>query len=323
MLEQENTTTAAEDEDILLPDGWGENDDIFNESGWTGESGDADARGQEAGQTQEKDAEGTETAPTTGQEQERKEPEPAPTTGQEQGPGDGKAAEEAPTTGREEPRTDKLRFRARVDHQDQDVELDESELPNVYQRAQATERAQKRLAEVTPKLERAEQLARAMGYESLDNFLENAGDNYQRGEVRRLVSEGVHEEVAKDMIARRFAPQKKENDAGTPAAEKEGGRDFAAEARALMEARPDLAGKKLPDEVIGACVRQGKSLLAAYSEYEIAQQKAEADRLRRENEVLRQNAASAARAPVSGVSGGGKTDTSPEDDFLKGFESGF
>ena len=93
----------------------------------------------------------------------------------------------------------------------------------------------------------------------------------------------------------------------------------------LKAARPDLMGKQLPVEVIRACTdgKNPKHLMVAYAEYELAQQKAEAEKLRKENEVLKQNAAAAARAPVSGVSGGGATNTVPDDDFMKGFGKGW
>ena len=42
--------------------------------------------------------------------------------------------------------------------------------------------------------------------------------------------------------------------------------------------------------------------------------------LRRENEILRQNAEATQRAPVQGVSGGG-TVAAPVDDFIRGFDS--
>ena len=100
-------------------------------------------------------------------------------------------------------------------------------------------------------------------------------------------------------------------------------RDFRTEIQQLLEARPDLRGKQLPDEVVKACASQGQNLLAAYSAYEVRQERAAADKLRKENEVLRQNAASAAKAPVSGTQGGGATDVKPEDDFLRGFDDGY
>ena len=91
-------------EDVLLPEGWTEDEDLFAAEA---EDGAAENAGP-----------------------------------QENVP------EEAPATGRRAAGS-KLRFTARVDHEDREVELDENELPDLYQKAQATERAQRRLRELS------------------------------------------------------------------------------------------------------------------------------------------------------------------------------
>ena len=101
------TETTAAPEDLLLPEGWTEDEDLF---------ADAAADGGEDGDA----------LPP------REEP-----------------AETAPTTGESTAASPKLRFTARVDHEDREVELDESELPALWQKAQATERAQRRLRELS------------------------------------------------------------------------------------------------------------------------------------------------------------------------------
>lgn len=104
----EQAASAAPDEDVLLPEGWTEDEDLFAE----------DTADEEEGQDNSllPRAEAPETAPTTG----------------------GSPAADA-----------KLRFTARVDHEDRQVELDASELPAIWQKAQATERAQRRLRELS------------------------------------------------------------------------------------------------------------------------------------------------------------------------------
>ena len=94
-------------------------------------------------------------------------------------------------------------------------------------------------------------------------------------------------------------------------------RDFETEVQALYDARPELRGSLLPDEVAEACIR-GKSLTDAYNEY-AGRQRTEAADLRTENRILRQNAKAAAQAPVRGVTRGGSTNPKPEDAFLRGF----
>ena len=346
MNEIENTTTVVEEGDALMPDGWHEGMDIFNEGSWTGtEQG--DASGEE---TEEQTEETTDEQPA------------APTPEQEGAPGDEAAAgapgkgkafdggrrddeaggysakgrmeqsgvrpDAAPTTEPAQQQTNKLRFKARVDRQDLDVEMDESELPTMYQKAQATDRYRARMAEQDQLMEQLKQVARSMGKEDPAEFLSTVRDNYQRSEIRRLVGDGVHEEVAKDMVERRFAPvpQAPAAEPETAAAQQKAPtRDFAAEIAQLRDVYPDAVAKPIPKEVLGVTMDKDhpKPLLVAYTEYIVGQQKAEAEALRKENEILKQNAAAAARAPVSGVSGGGATDTKSEDDFLKGFNDGW
>ena len=99
--------TAAPEEDLLLPEGWTEDEDLF---------ADAAADGDEDGDALPPREEPTATAPTTGE-----------------------STAASP----------KLRFTARVDHEDREVELEQSELPALWQKAQATERAQRRLRELS------------------------------------------------------------------------------------------------------------------------------------------------------------------------------
>jgi hypothetical protein len=99
------------------------------------------------------------------------------------------------------------------------------------------------------------------------------------------------------------------------------GRDFQSEVRELLEVRTDLIGTTLPAEVVKDCVQNGKRLLVAYGEFEQRKVKAENERLAKKVKALEQNASAAARSPVTGVTGGGSTDTRPEDDFMRGFNS--
>ena len=303
MFDNEIITPEVED-DVLVPDGYAEGDDIFsNSEEWTGEV-EADALETDPDQPGE-DAEGDSDA--------------APTTEPVTEPGDNGNAENAPTPEQTQPAPHKLKFRARVDRSDVDVEMDESDLPSVYQKAQVVDRVQAKLAKQTPLLDRGERLSKALGYESLEAMLNNAEQNYRDTEIQRLTESGTPKEIAEDYLNRRIASQQK----ASPAVQETPTRDFASEARDLVRSRPDLAGQRVPDEVVRACINQSKPLLVAYAEYEARQQKAEAEKLRRENSILKQNEASATRAPVRGVRGGGATDTKPEDDFMRGFNSDY
>jgi len=94
---------------------------------------------------------------------------------------------------------------------------------------------------------------------------------------------------------------------------------FKQELQNLLAKSPELRGQPIPDQVVKSMSLEGKSLETALTEYKVSQAKKEAERALRENRILKQNAASARRAPVRGLTGGGSTDMEPDDDFLAGF----
>ena len=174
---ENDTAVVVEEEDAIMPEGWQEGDDIFSEAD-SSLSGLADESGEEEHDEAEQDA-------TTPQSQ-------APTTEPEEEDGGDSAEtdEQVPTTEPEPAKGhDKLRFKARVDRTDLDVELDPDELPTIYQKAQVTDRLQGKLAKLNPLVEKTEHLARAMGYDSVDAMLDAAEKNYTDNEVARLVQE--------------------------------------------------------------------------------------------------------------------------------------
>lgn len=83
-------------------------------------------------------------------------------------------------------------------------------------------------------------------------------------------------------------------------------RDFAQEVQELYDARPELKGEQLPEDVVKACAVDGKRLSDAYRDY--------ADR-----KTAQQNETAARRAPVRSVTKGGSVEATPEDPFLRGF----
>lgn len=97
-------------------------------------------------------------------------------------------------------------------------------------------------------------------------------------------------------------------------------RDLQAEVAQLRALYPDF--KEMPDAVAKA-VSAGAPLLSAYIAYRERQSAQAAASLKKENEALKQNAASAAKAPVTGVSGSGTTYGKPKSKFDLDFERGF
>lgn len=94
--------------------------------------------------------------------------------------------------------------------------------------------------------------------------------------------------------------------------------DFASQIKQLQALYPDV--KSLPEEVVAAAM-SGIDLPTAYSAYRVRQSERTAAATQKENNILKQNAAAAAKAPVRGVTGGGSTKETPKSDFERGFDS--
>ena len=300
------------DDSPILPDGWTEDTDIFADE----EPSVLDSIADDASDT------------TTAEN------ESAPATEQSAGEAENTATgEEAPATETEPQETtvNKLRFKAKVDRNDVDVELDETELPSVYERAYATDRYKERLGKVSHTVDAAGKLAAAMGYGSADEMLQAAAENFRENMLQELLDSGTPQRIAEDYVNRHMGDMMANfqgtGTAETPAVESgntaQSERDYTAEATELLRVRPNLRGKDLPDEVTRDAVENGKPLITAYLDYEAKQNNAELERLRKENQIYKQNAEAAARAPVAGTSGGGATDTKAEDPFLVGFNSDY
>lgn len=309
----EVTSTYLDEDTPILPDGWADGDDLFTDSDDAAEV-DAAAEPEATDTGVAENAADTDGLPTT--ESGEDAAQPAETD-----------AETLSTTEQGASPTEEtmLRFKALVDHEDIDVELKESELPTLYQKARVTDRVQQRLSEMTPTVEAATRLARQMGYSSPQEMLKAATQNYHDAEIEKLTSEGVHPEVARDIVERRLqdvaAPTQRAVAQADAVVNTGVDRDYQAEVEELLQARPQLRGQALPDAVSRAAVEGDKRLLLAYLDYEAQQAQAENERLRKENEIYKQNAATAARSPVRGVSGGGVTDLKPSDPFLDGFNA--
>lgn len=297
-------SVEAEDDLTILPTGWGEGDDFFNVDSWTGASA-AD---------EQKDGEGAQDEDNT----DAGEADSGTTTADE-------ASEDS--TDAEKPTTPegkgKLKFNATIDHASREVELDEAELPTIYQKAQVTDRVQAKVARMQPIYDQALRTAKILGYDTAEDMLKAAEESYRDGEVDRLVNSGTQKDVAEDYVRRKMKDAAEVESAETEKTpEQPAKRDFKSEVSALLEIRPALKtpGTKLPEEVTAECVKTGRPLTVVYLEYEARQEKARYEALLKENKKLKQNAEAASRAPVRGVSRGGAPAKEADDDpFLKGF----
>lgn len=310
-------TTPVEDNDMILPDGWTGEGDFFE---WAGQNTEADELGKLLDDS-EKTEEGS------------GKPEKAPATGKDAGATDGSEAGEGelPATETEpEIKPSVIRFEATVNHKKTPVELNESELPGLYEKAFAVDKYRNKLQAKNAELAEAELVSKMLGYGTVKEMLAAARASYENTEVEKLVSEKVHPTIARDTVERKIkelessvTKTRKTADAdATPDGAKAspGSRDFKPEVAQLLEAYPELKGKQVPQEVVDAALK-GQTLTVAYSQYRQRQMQAEFERLQKENQTLKQNAETAKRAPVRGVTRGGPTNEKADDPFLRGFNS--
>jgi len=308
------------DEDIepMMPDGYAEGDDFFEPDTWSGESESesaADESSTESVYSNPDETADTE-APAIGQ------------TADDVSADDGTDAG-APATGAEPYAPTTRRVRYQFDHEDREEEISDADLPELLQKARSVDRYKERLDSARSSQDRLDRIARAMQYENGSAFLDAILENAQSSEMEALRGKGVPDEIAEDYIGRKYAEAME--GPYTEPAQPAPGRDFVAEATELLNVHPELAGRDLPQEVFEMAARPGVSLLQAYAEHErrvsraeAEQARTEAEKLRKENRILKNNADSADRAPVSGVSKGGRaSDNDADDPFLKGFNSVF
>ena len=313
----------------ILPDGYADGDDFFDPNTWSGEQATDSASEEPAADT---GAEGTPEA--TQADAPATEPEAEPASSSEDGTPDDVPATDA--TENAAP-SSKRRVKYQFDHQDieEDIDLD-ADLPELLQKARSVDRYKDRLTGAQSLRDRVEKTAKALKYETAEAFLDAILENAKASDMQALKDRGTPDEIAEDYVSRKYADASavvfpKADEAPPVGNPEPAARDFATEARELLIARPELRGKELPAEVYTAAMEPGKTLLTAYAEYErkVAQAEAEtarkdAEKLRKENRILKNNAASADRAPVSGVSRGGKAeDNGQKDPFLEGFNSVF
>lgn len=297
-MDEQNMAVIPEEEDVMMPDGYGTGDDFFADE-WTGQDADAQPEPEQEAEPEKP----KEDAPTTEQPEENHE-----------------AQEPEAETPEDAPR--RLRFKARVDREDMDVDIGEDEVPALYQLAKAGERWKAKNDTMRQQVEHYEQMAKGMGYATVDEMIQKTAEGYKAAKVQELMEQGTPQTIAEDYVDRmmqREAAKAPDPEPEEPTPESHE-RNIQAEAQELIVARPDLKTRQLPMEVVEAW-RNGENLLNAYNRYEARQKEAENQKLKKENDILKQNAAAAAKAPVKGVTGGAPTDTEPEDPFLKGFDS--
>ena len=292
MHEDELTTIDYEEDlDPILPDGWKEGDDFFADpKTWSGEA-------EQSGQTAETQSEletiaadmETTEVPTTDESE--------ATEGQS---ADSEADDQSGQT--ETPVKESRILKLKVNHEDQEVDIEsmtDDELIAALQKSRAFDAMKDEQAKARYREIYNEQIAEGMTPAAAKMIAANEcnGKTYS-------LEDPAEPEVTEAPAA--------------PAPVQAPSRNFDSEVQQLLSLYPKLA--EIPDEVALAAAN-GANLLTAYVAYRERETSKAAASLKRENEVLKQNAASAAKAPVRGTTGGGATDTKPKNNLLVGFDS--
>lgn len=290
MQDELMTTGIGEEYEPMLPDGWQEGDDIFADAdNW---SGDADGQTAVEGATDQ-----TETTEEAAE---------VPTTDAETENGEAQNAEEAqpealPTEPTPAPNQRILKLR--VNHTEHEVDV------NQLSDEALVERLQKAAA--------------------FDAMREQQNKQKYRQIVQDQIYAGMTEDAAHMVATHKLGKSyPMEDQAPAPAAAPEASaptpaapaRDLRAEVAQVQALYPDFKG--VPAELVNEIVT-GKPVLTAYVEYRERQNAQAAASLKKENAVLKQNAAAAARAPVKGVTGTGSPGTKATDPFLAGFNADY
>lgn len=290
-----DTASFGGDVDAILPDGWKEGDDLFAES--DDELTKLLADGQEAESLTELengDAGAADSAPTTGDESGANVPDAEAQTSQTPPDGEGK-----PETGA--PRKLKLK----VNHEEREVDLDamsDDDLRALLQKGYAFD---------AMKDAENKRTFRKVYQEQIDAGMTEA--------AARMIAKDAAEGHAYALTDEEETPPSAA-DAPAPQSEAPKTRDLRAEVEQLRALYPDM--KEMPDEVARA-VSKGIPLLTAYLAYREKQSAQTAASLKKENTILKQNAANTAKAPVRGVTGGDSSAPKQKSIFEEGFDAGF
>lgn len=280
------------DPEPILPDGWKEGDSLFADpSTWSGQTAETDTGAEQAS---------TEAGPTTATTEAQTEESSADIWGdQTEETGQSTESESAPVS---------RILQLKVNHESREVDVNrmtDEELTAALQKAAAFDAQREKQNE--------------------DALREKYTKTYND-----MIYSGLPEAAARMIAAnetggRTFAveddsesdPDSDEQEP-SPTPEPSGARDLSSEITQLRALYPEV--KQIPDEV-ALEVTRGTPLVNAYIAWKGKQSEQAAATLKRENEVLKQNAASAARAPVRGTTGNGKVGEQRQNPWLKGFDA--
>lgn len=211
-------------------------------------------------------------------------------------------------------------IRVRFNHEDRELSYDEAAM--YAQKGMNYDKLEERVRGYEALSNKMDRLAKNLEYDSAEEMIDAAANNFRERQVRQLVEAGNTEAMARFLVDQQMKATAAESTPQTPPPQEvpspaPTGPTISPERRAELQefirAYPGVT--KLPDEVIKANAN-GVRLLVAYERFKNKG-------VLRENAILKQNQASAAKAPVTGVAGRSPSNqgTRAEDPFLKGFDA--
>lgn len=203
-------------------------------------------------------------------------------------------------------------FKVRYNHED--VELKESEIAAYAQKGLKYD-------DIESELKASRELAKRLGHKDIFEMAKAADEIEIERRTNDYLYDGIPEEIAKRLAREDYEKETKTALEAVKKAEEEAESRAKSDKEATVKKEigefvkvfPDV--KKIPKEVISLKEKQGLSLVAAYAVYS-------SDKTKKENEVLKQNASSAKKAPVRGASKYGSTGQKVSDPFEEGFDRG-
>jgi hypothetical protein len=226
---------------------------------------------------------------------------------------------EAPETQEQETQTEQPEQTPflKVKYNKEEMELDEERARELAQKGLNYDKTIERLQalESDPRLSFIEDLAQQHGM-TPDEYIEAVQQQREQSRIDELVSQGISEEVAQELLESRRDREERKKEKEAKAEEEKKNAEFGEFFNYFREAngREYVPNQDKIPENVWESVNQGVPLKFAYMAHENSQ-------LRTQLSSLKQNQSNAQKAPVGSVTAHGGNEIAAEDDFMRGFNS--
>lgn len=209
------------------------------------------------------------------------------------------------------PQTLKIKY----NKEEQEITLDEAR--ELAQKGKNYDKVIEQLNELKtdPRLSFVEELAKEQNMD-VNQFLDAYKEHKEQERLNQLMEQNIPEDLAKEILESRKDREERQREKESKANEEKQNQEFGEFIQFFKDANGrdfDAEKDKIPNEVWQAN-EKGIPLKYAYMEHYN-------NELRSQLQVQKQNEENSKKAPVKGVTQYGGEESTPEDDFLKGFNS--